>query len=53
MMGLNTPWVYIFHMMKNLPLKEIFLKSCLNLKKTLNIWLSRDISKYSQNVGNI
>ena len=46
-MSLSTPWVYMFHMIKNLPLKKTSLKNCLNLKRH-NIWSSRDISLYGR-----
>ena len=47
-MSLSTPWVYIFHMMKNLPLKKNFFEKLPKLKKILNIWSSRDISIYGR-----
>ena len=49
-MNLSTPWVYSFHMMKNLPhtQKKKLFEKLPNLKKTLNIWSSRDISKHGR-----
>ena len=47
-MNLSTRWVYIFHMMNNLPLKNNFFEKLSKLKKTLNTWSSRDISIYGR-----